>query len=82
MYYCYILFSPSSGKTYTGITSDPKRRLVEHNQRRSEYTKRFIPWKIIYLEKCKDRLSARKREIYYKSSAGRKRIATIYSGIV
>ncbi|MBS1745405.1 MAG: GIY-YIG nuclease family protein [Bacteroidetes bacterium] len=31
MYCVYILYSHSSGKTYTGYSNDVARRLTEHN---------------------------------------------------
>ena len=72
MYYLYVLLSGVAPKTYTGITNDPKRRLMQHNRGYHFYTKRFIPWKIVFLEKFNDRIEARKREKYLKSAAGRK----------
>ncbi|RYE30299.1 MAG: GIY-YIG nuclease family protein, partial [Sphingobacteriales bacterium] len=31
MFYIYILYSPSADKFYVGYSTDPIRRLVEHN---------------------------------------------------
>jgi len=72
MYYLYVLLSDIAPKTYTGITNNPERRLKQHNKGYHLYTKRFIPWKIVYLEKFNDRIEARKREKYFKSAAGRR----------
>jgi putative endonuclease len=72
MYYLYILISTKYKKTYVGITDNPTRRLMEHNRGESNYTKRYIPWIILYTEKYKSRILARKREKYFKSAIGRK----------
>ena len=73
-YYVYILKSKSTNKTYVGYTNNLKRRLTEHNSGKSIYTSRFMPWEIIYEEEFDDELEARKKEKYYKSSAGRRKI--------
>ena len=72
MYFVYILFSKNFNKTYVGITDNLKRRLYQHNKGFHFYTKRYIPWEIIYSEKMVDRISARKKEKYLKSAAGRR----------
>jgi putative endonuclease len=81
MYYLYILKSKIANKSYVGITKDPKRRLREHNQGKHFYTKRYIPWKIIHIEKFETRKKAREREKYYKSSAGRQKMKQIFDKI-
>ena len=81
-YYCYILYSPATGRTYIGISSDVEKRLKEHNAGRSGYSKKYKPWVLISTESYKDRQEARVREKYFKSSTGRKKIAKLYSGIV
>lgn len=49
---------------YTGITTNIKRRLEEHNKETagSRYTRGRTPVKIVYLEKVKNRSLASKRE--------------------
>jgi len=76
-YWIYILKSIDHDKTYVGFTNDPERRIVEHNSGKSTYTNKFKPWKLVYKEAAADRLKARKRERYFKSSAGRKKIKII-----
>jgi len=71
-YYTYILCSEKYKKTYTGITDNLERRLIQHNNGYHFYTKRYLPWRLIYSEKCDDRIEARKKEKYYKSAAGRR----------
>jgi len=73
MYHVYILKSLKYPKTYTGITKNLDKRLKTHNSGGSgEYTQKYKPWKIIYLEICKDSIKARVREKYFKSSVGRR----------
>lgn len=72
MYYLYILKSKVKIINYVGITNNLTRRLKEHNSGKSSFTKRYLPWDIIYTEELLNRLEARKREKYFKSSSGRK----------
>jgi putative endonuclease len=74
MYKVYILKSINFHKTYIGLTDNLERRLKEHNSGKHFYTKRHMPWKIIYSENQPDLVTARKREKYFKSAAGRRYI--------
>ena len=40
-------------------------------QEKNQSTKAYKPFKLIYEEKCEDRIAARKREIYLKSGVGK-----------
>ena len=71
-YYVYILRSLKDSKRYIGITTDPDRRLYEHNTGLVLSTKGRRPFVRIYLEKCINRQAARKREKYFKSGGGRR----------
>ena len=45
MYYIYILYSPTSDKYYVGYTTDPYRRVLEHNTKTfNTYTSKYRPW--------------------------------------
>lgn len=68
----YVLWSNKYRKTYTGSSRNIERRLTEHNSGKCAATKRFTPWKIIYIEEFKTLAVARKREKYFKSHSGRK----------
>ncbi|MGE4539728.1 MAG: GIY-YIG nuclease family protein [Bacteroidales bacterium] len=58
MYYLYIIYSESSDKYYVGISSDPERRLEEHNTSdRKSYTRKHRPWSIVALFECAECLS-------------------------
>ena len=61
-FYCYIL-ECADGSYYTGWTSDPERRLKQHNGGTgSRYTRSRLPVKMVYLEPQPDRAAAMKRE--------------------
>jgi len=72
MPFVYILKSPKFHKFYVGSTDNLERRLSEHNSGLSFYTKRFMPWHVIYKEEFVNLSDARKREKYLKSAAGRR----------
>ena len=60
MYYVYILQNESQD-LYFGSTNDLKRRLGEHQQGKSRYTK-GKDWELIYYEAYKAESDARTRE--------------------
>ena len=48
MYYAYILRSKNfPAQTYTGSTSDLRKRLAEHNAGKSIHTNKFKPWDVL-----------------------------------
>jgi putative endonuclease len=72
----YILYSEKIDRYYTGITDDLPWRLERHNQGWGRYTKRGIPWKVVYTEEFENKSAALKREHEIKS---KKRISYIES---
>ncbi len=56
------------GSLYTGITTDPERRLAEHNSDRgaARYTRPRRPVQMIYTEPAEDRAAASRREAAIK----------------
>ena len=61
-FYCYIL-ECSDGTYYTGWSTDPERRLREHNNGAgARYTRSRRPVRLVYLEEMPDKSSALKRE--------------------
>ena len=72
MDWIYVLKSLNAEKSYVGITDNIHRRLNQHNAGKHSYTKRYLPWKVVYYEQVDSRIEARAREKYFKSSAGRK----------
>jgi putative endonuclease len=67
----YVLQSIKDNATYVGMAKDAFTRLVEHNNGKNRYTKGHLPWKIIYTENYPDWTTAREREKYLKSTAGK-----------
>jgi len=49
-YFTYILQSEIDQSFYIGYTANIQKRLEDHNNGKSKYTKRKIPWKLVYLE--------------------------------
>ena len=72
-----ILLSENIKRTYVGCSHDVINRLHQHNSGKVKATMYGIPWRLIHEEYCTDYKEARKRERYYKSGAGRKKIAQI-----
>ncbi len=74
-FFCYIL-ECSDGTLYTGWTTDPERRLAQHNKGRgARYTKMRLPVKLVYIEPQPDKLTALKRERAIKALPRKKKIA-------
>lgn len=64
--YCYIL-ECADGTYYTGWTTDPERRVEQHNKGAgARYTKIHRPVKLVYLEPQPDKATAMKRELAIK----------------
>lgn len=67
-YYVYML-ECSDGTYYTGIATDVKRRVAEHNGesgKGAKYTAGRRPVKLMYTKECKDRSEALKEEYRIK----------------
>ncbi|WP_338218624.1 GIY-YIG nuclease family protein [Algoriphagus sp. oki45] len=68
----YILFSPSTGKTYTGMTSDLITRFHFHNQKSTKgFTIKYRPWIVVHVEFFQSKKQALERELELKSGKGR-----------
>lgn len=57
---------------YTGFTSNLRKRLWQHNNGKSQYTKGRGPFKLIYYEACCNEEDARSRELFLKSGLGKR----------
>ena len=74
----YVLQS-QRGTHYVGMSEDVPRRLSEHNAGAVKSTKSGRPWTVLFEERIGARKDARIRERYWKSGAGRRRIARLYA---
>ena len=74
MYYVYVLKSEKNEKWYTGSTNNLRKRFKEHNDGRSGWTRKGIPWQLIYYEACINKEDAGVRELYLKSGMGKRYI--------
>jgi len=77
-YFIYIV-QCSDDTLYTGIATDVKRRLEEHNSsdKGAKYTKARRPVKLVYSEESENRSSATKREIAIKKLSRDKKLELI-----
>ena len=58
------------------MCTDLLKRLNEHNIGQTKSTKALIPWTLIYFEEFESREDVRKREVYFKTAAGRRYLKT------
>lgn len=66
-FFCYLVRC-ADGSFYTGWTTDPERRVKEHNAGRgARYTRAHRPVELVYVEELPDRSSALKREAQIKT---------------
>lgn len=67
-WYVYIL-QCNDNSLYTGVTTDPARRIQEHNSgtKGARYTRSRRPLSLVYCEICKDRSDAYRKEYTIKS---------------
>lgn len=72
MRYVYLLRSKAiPSRTYFGKSSDPKRRLLDHNQGKSSHTSKYAPWELVVLIGFQDDTAANNFEEYLKTGSGR-----------
>jgi putative endonuclease len=71
LYYVYAIKSQSRNYIYVGLSSDPEKRLTQHNRGYEKTTRLYRPFNIILKEDFNTRPEARKREKYLKSGAGK-----------
>ena len=61
-FFCYIL-ECADGSFYTGWSTDPERRELQHNSGKgARYTRLHRPVHLVYIEEQPDRSSAMRRE--------------------
>ena len=71
MVFVYVLVSKKyPRRCYIGMTNDIERRLSEHNESDSIYTKKYAPWELKTYVAFKNRSRATEFERYLKSGSG------------
>jgi len=80
-WFVYILRC-ADNSLYTGITTDPERRLIEHNAEKSvtKYTRARQPVTMVYQEAVESRSQAGQREAQIKSLTRVQKKALIKEG--
>lgn len=74
MYYVYILQSRRDGMFYTGFTDNLEKRMRKHNSGLVMTTKQRQPLALVYFEAGLNKTDALHREIYLKTSWGKRYI--------
>jgi putative endonuclease len=69
--FVYVLRSLRDGRRYIGLSASVEERLKQHNTGKVKSTKSRKPFVLVHQELFANLAEARKRELYYKSSAGR-----------
>ena len=82
MYTVYAIYSESFNKIYIGFTSDIAGRLIAHNHPKNKgWTRKFMPWVLVYSENFQTKSEAMAREKQLKSAQGRKFIHSLLHDI-
>ena len=74
MYIVYILQSAKDKRTYVGYTDNFKKRFNQHNSGQVKSTKFRAPLKLLLKEEFESLTDAKKRELWWKSGAGRRKL--------
>ena len=80
-YFFYIIRSQVTGEFYLGQSSNLEERMIRHNSKRSKYTKRGVPWSLVYYEVFPSRKDAINRERFLKSPQGWKALQEIKNNL-
>ena len=80
MIYLYILYSKKIDKYYVGISNNPEQRLRYHNLGKKGWTKRGIPWVLLFQKAYSEKSEALRIEKYIKKQKSIKFINKIIIG--
>jgi len=79
--YCvYILFSHKDFLLYIGYTTNIEERVKNHNSGKTKSTAPRRPFDLIFCEFYLFEADARRRETYFKTTAGKKAIKLMLGG--
>ena len=78
VWFVYMILAKNK-KLYTGITTDPERRIKEHssNKKGAKFFRGNAPTRIVYLEKKANRSEATKREIFLKKLTRKEKLQLV-----
>jgi putative endonuclease len=76
-YYVYIIYSQLKNRYYTGYSSDPEERLVEHNLGATPSTRPGRPWTLVFTEEFESKTAAILREKEIKRMKSRKYVESL-----
>jgi putative endonuclease len=71
-FYVYLLVSEFDKSWYIGYSNNLLNRINQHNSGESYYTRRKMPWKLLYYEVSLNKYDAIAREKYLKTGMGRR----------
>ena len=74
MFTVYLLQSLKDNRTYIGFTDNFERRFHEHNAGKSKSTKHRAPFRLLFREEFETKKQAKEREVWWKSSVGRRKL--------
>ena len=77
MFFVYILYSEKIDSFYVGSTGNLQDRLHRHNTKQSTYTKRGVPWKLVYQKEYASKAEAYRAECHIKSQKSRNYIENL-----
>ncbi|MFQ5603902.1 MAG: GIY-YIG nuclease family protein [bacterium] len=70
-HFVYILHSEKLDRYYVGVSHAPEIRLFYHNSGKGGWSKRGIPWRLVFVEEFSSRSEALKRERFIKKQKSR-----------
>ena len=66
----YVLYSDSAGRFYIGSSDDVSKRLRQHNEGLSRWTRGRGPWRLVWTRSVPNRTAAKKFENLLKRQKG------------
>ena len=80
MWLTHILYSKKTDRYYVGYTGDVSWREERHNLGWEKYTRRGIPWRLVYHEAYNTKAEAMYREREIKGKKSRRYIERLIKG--
>jgi putative endonuclease len=74
IYWVYILQSQLNDSFYKGHTDELLRRIEEHNSGKVTYTRKFIPWDLVWYTSIPSKTEAYELELKLKNLSNKRTI--------